>query len=186
MNNMAEKKFFDYTGVTPFTSTVAWITASDLFRIVNGNAATQRIGNRIFLHSVEWIVHCTCITAQIPNNGEMSRMIVWHNKEAAGTLPAGTDLFVQNLIGSARNSSTLPRYQVLRDMMCPMVSTTATTSGPVYMSRMKIFPRKMIDYQLNGTSQADILKHDYGVGFASKTAGTCTFYYTVKFTFSDA
>jgi len=187
---MAEKKFFDYapTTITPPIN-ATWFLDSQVYRIATGTLATQRVGNKIFIHSIEYSFTCTCNVANIPATGGFIKFILWHDKETNGTNISATTLFNVDNILSVRNTSSQPKCSILKEMNCHMVNTTATTAGPQHQWKWKIYPKKRVDYTNSTASISDILKDNWGFGICqsvSQATAFATIAYSLKIIYSDS
>lgn len=193
--NMAEKKYFEstltYNGATANTWDGMWQSA--LAGISQGTGATNRIGNKIYVHSIRFNVFmkpAAPAAGGVPN--PMCRCVIYHNKEAVGNLPASTpSVFAANLIESPRYVPLLNRYAILRDYTHSMFTGAVDGSGYYVVGPRMIFswvvqPRKKIDYQSNAGTISDLYKDDYGVGCFMTNANTCTMDIRVQVIFSDA
>lgn len=185
MMNLNEKKFFDFTSGT-IVGAATWKMSSEVGKIVQGTTASNRLGNKIYIHSIEWLVKCFCNIGSMPTGGTNSRFIIWHDKEAVGTDPAALQIFTVDNMQSLRATPYLAKISVLRDMLCSQVLTTTTTAGPEMLHTFKIFPKKVINYIGNTAAVADLLKDNYGLGYSCNLGGATSIIYTTKIVFSDA
>lgn len=196
--NMAEKKYFE-ADIMTFASPVpaTWAFASALAGIQQGTAATNRIGNKIFVHTIRFLIGMrTPATVAATTVSEQCRCVIYHNKEAVGTLPVGVNgVFTHNGISSNRFQPLVNRYSLLRDgihTFSPLVYNSTTNQvalGPPIQYVWTINPRKRIDFQSNSGTISDLYKDDYGVGCVTSGTGgvgTCEMLVRVQVVFSDA
>lgn len=195
---MAEKKFFNKDFGAPVATLATWnfgagaglSAMSPICNIVQGTTANDRLGNKIFVHSIEWMLQIGAVAAGMGTNGHYCDIIVYHDKECKGTLPSGTNIFWKDAVNMPRAIEYLPRFSVLRKQRHGQIATTANagavlTAGPKVTVRFKIFPKKVIDFTGNNGTIADLLKHNYGVAIAASDVGCCTFLCQSQVTFSD-
>lgn len=192
MYSVMEKKFYDQAQASIAIPTT-WALDSFLGQIINGTGPSNRTGNKIMLKSFEVFIQILPQVAAGMSNGTACRFIMWHNKETNGALlTAGTLFPVTNSITAVRNSASLPKVSVLRDEYHTMVVTgtdstgAVKTVGPIKVIHWKVFPNKVIDYTGTGGGVADLLKHDYGIGYIATSATCCNIQYTLKMVFTDA
>lgn len=189
MYTTSETKFNDQT-LTTGPSLTTWGFASPCFFIQQGTAANQRIGNKIYVKSIQFSCYMVPLVT-MTGAGVLCRFVVYHNKETVGALPTGLRIFVSDDVRSLRNTSNVPRFSILRDMTHSMVitSTNAATVngvGPTKLVQFTIYPKKVIDFTGTTGTIADLLKHDYGIGFCCSQAAACNVDVICKVQYSDA
>lgn len=186
----AEKKFLDFTQAN-FSMAATWDFSTPLGGVAVGTSANNRLGNKIILHSIEWIITMLPLTT-MPTSGAQCRWIVWHNKQSDGEALAAATVFQDDQIDSLRNTPNQPKVTFIKDTMHTMVVTAVTstgtiaTVGPRRMVSLKIFPKKRIDYIGTAGTFADLLKDSYGIAFVCSEALACSAEWRGKIVFSDA
>lgn len=186
-----EVKFLDTTISYSPISTSFQITGM-LGPIVQGATANTRVGNRIFLRWMEVTVMCEPIAgATFPISGMLCRFGVVHAKEVNNTNMNVSQIWYDAaLYPSARNSTHLPKYRIVRDMTHSMVPTavnagTTTGAGPFHMTRWRIPVNKTIVYSTSGSAGSlDLVKDDFGF-FSAGSATGCNCVARVKLCFND-
>lgn len=187
---LAEKKYYEFQPInTAMTTTWTWKSA--LIDIVQGTGATQRIGNKIFVHAIRFMVQMKPVVVAGVSQANC-RCVVYHNKEAVGALPNTDQVFSTTGVTAQRYIPQLNRYRLLRDQVHNLTSFAynSTTNeyilGPGSQFQWAIFPKKRIDYTGNGNGITDLFKDDYGFGCIVDTAATCNMNLRVQVIFSDA
>lgn len=205
VTSMYEKKAVDeivatnYTPVGPNWSIASVIGDTQLggagtYAIAQGTNFNQRVGDVVTLHRIDFMVRITPAIAGAGNiDGAMCRFIVYHNKQANGTRPTATQIFVTDSITSLRNHLLRDRISVLKDYTHQMVVTTqnagaALTMGPEALVQFSIYPKTKIHY--NGTSGVlnEILRNDYGFAVctdAGAGASCCTINVNAQVVYTD-
>lgn len=185
VNSMNERKFLDNTTASFLVASAQWGFESTLRNLTQGSSANQRLGNAIYLTKIEW-----CITATLTATaaaGARAKFIVYHNKEAVGTVPTYSMLFNTNDLLSLRNTATQPRISIMKTREASFVVTTALpTYGPNVCINIAVYPKKKIVFQGNTNSIADVLKDDYGLAWCASQANVLTYGWNTKMTFTDA
>lgn len=193
--NIPEKKYFD-TNITSFTPAVTtWRFDSLLTGIAQGNTATTRIGQKIFVHKIEIMVYCEPVSTGFvyPNTVSQCRIMCWHDKEAVGAVPTAAAFFQADNWTALQNTAQNMRYRILNDFAHSMVVTgvnnpvgaTALATGPPMMRKYTLYPKKQIVFSDTGSTITSILKDDWGIAFCVSIASSCAFKYNYKVTFSD-
>lgn len=201
--NMSEKKFFNQNvGVvgTEFPAAITWDFFSALATnasgggtgIKQGTGASDRLGNKIFLRAIHFTITMAPLFGAGMTNGCVCRVIVYHNKEAVGTLPSGITMFTLNNINSNRAVEYMPKLSVIRDFTHSMVTTAAVAAstplsvGPMTIKKFSIYPNKLISFTSNTGAISDFLKDDYGFGICATDATGCSVIVNMQTIFSDA
>lgn len=193
VNNMAEKKFLNTSDNLALADTV-WHFYSALEGLTQGSGVSNRIGNKIYLHYIEFQVLCYP-SSTISNDGGTARFILYHNKETVGTLTTSAMVFNADKLHAQRNITLEPRVSVLRDRVCQCVVTSYDAAGaagekkafgPTHYWVWRIYPKKKIDFQSNAGTISDLLKDDYGFAACSLNANDMTFELNTQVVFSDA
>lgn len=192
-----ESKFYDGSS-TGNNVAATWGYTSFLKSIIQGAAlgtiptANFRIGNKIFVKFIEVVIQMNPTVTAAQTTGAGCRTAIIHVREANGTTPVGTDVFLSNAITSLRNSTKLPAYGVLRDSVDVFVPTAATAANtvvavaPLIVKRMRIPVNKTISYSGSNGTSADLLTDDYGLMCIANTATTCTMDVYWKVVFTDS
>lgn len=190
VTNMAEKKYYDFANldVTPVLSSYTFVSL--LGAIQQGSTASTRIGNKIFVHSIE-VNYCMTPLITMPAGGAICRIGMYHNKEAVGILPTSGQTFLENSVESTRYTPMINRITLPRDRKMTMVITgtngAATVAvGPKMCGSFKIYPKKKIDFFANNGNVGDLYKDDYGVFYFCTDATSCNMAMTAKVIYSDA
>lgn len=188
------KKTVLLNGTIPNT----WTFYDPLGPITQGTAQGTRIGNQIFLDSLDVYVQLKADTiTNVDVRGTICRVIVYHQREAQGGLPSATEIFDQNAYDAMRTLDYFPkRATILWDKlhtMTPLIAatttgttTTTTSAGPKFWTQFKIPVKKIIQYTGNGGTIADIAQDAYGVGVCADAAGCCAAVVTVRARYRDA
>lgn len=191
--NMAEKKFWTADLMVDANVPDTWNFMSALGAIVQGTSASNRIGNKIFLHAIQYMITIGPGNPQNTVAHLRCRCILYHNKEAVGTYPTGAALFTPDSILGLRNQTLLNRYAVQRDVVHVMATGAYNATGnlnilgPQTQFRWTVTPKKRIDYSSNtGVNVADLYKDDYGIACIASTANICKMSVRVTVIFSDA
>lgn len=192
---MNEKKFYDST-LSAQTMNTAWQNIDFLHGITQPaigtgtTTANTRVGNKIIVHSIEFIITCYA-TAAISGAGATCRFALVHNKETNGAVITAADVWQGNGYDSLRATATQPKYSVLRDEYHSMLGTannagTMVAFGPTKLMRWKVYPRKQIDFISSTGAIADVLKDNYTLMHVANNATGCQFNLHLKVVFSDA
>lgn len=184
--NMAERKFYTTT-VTSGAMPAVWTWISHIGLIQQGFLANQRIGNKIFIRKMTWAGQMTFSAAAANVTGCLGRMVIYHNKETVGLLPALTPaVFDQDKVYAQRNITLKPRLSILKDMTHSGVVTatngaTPIATGPQTSFQVSIYPNKQIDFQSNLGTVADLFKDDYGMGMICNNTCVMEYYVTIEY-----
>lgn len=206
MINMQEKKFYDFNVISIpcgagmaqsllYGTSALWGgTASPTpHNIAQGTSANTRIGNKIFIHSIEVTMNLTPQVNAGMTQGCLMRVGMYHNKECNGVQITFGQIFQDaTLPFSCRNQAYRPKVTVLKDIQQNAVVTGVDSTGvvkavgPNTISRFKIFPKKLINYSAATATIADILKDDYGVFMICNNTSVMAMSLTCQIVFSDA
>lgn len=187
---MDEKKFFDVTpagGAVPAT----WTWSSFLQGLNQGTSASGRIGNKIYVHQINFFAQISPLVT-IAAAGSVCRLVIYHNKEAAGAVPSATpSVFDSDKVIAARYIPTRPRYTIMKDQSMVHTPLTGTGGAAVLMAgkttlKMTVYPKKRVDYSSTGGGIADLFKDDYGLGMIADGANCCTIEWRAQVIYSDA
>jgi len=190
VQSLAEKKFFDIT-TQSITFLNTWTTIDNFIcQITQGTTASNRIGNKIFVHSIEVSL---VVTPQVAMSvaGCFCRIAFVHNKETNYVATDPLSIFNLNVVTSLRNTPNNAKYTMLRDFQHVMVPTgtdstgVVKTVGPALFTTFKIFPKKRIDFVANTGLVADLMKDNWSLLYCADSSTGCTGTYRVKVIFSD-
>jgi len=190
VHNMEEKKFLDKTIASGVMSSGAWDVDDHVASLQQGTSASQRIGNKIMVHKIEWCITMVPLVT-MPAAGCVSRFAIVHNKETVGTTITGTDVFLSATFDTLKNTANQPRYTVLRDQNHSMVVTgmngaTQAAVGPIASIKLTIFPKKIVSFNGNTGGNGDLLKDNWSLLSICSNPNACNMQGTWKMTFSDA
>lgn len=197
LRSQAEKKAFSWLIYNANASNATWDISSFLGRTGAGNRIeqgldfTNRIGDKIRLHAIHFTVFIAPAAVMPDGNGSLCRIIVYHNTQANGAVPAGAELFNANTFNELRNQLYRNRLFILKDFTHQMVVTGTNaaanlTSGPEFFGTFSIYPKQEISYSGTSGEITQILKHDYGIGICSDTASCCNVTVKAQVVFTDA
>lgn len=175
----------------------SWNFASALAGLQQGTAANNRIGNKIFLHSIQFTITMKPASVAAGTIAEQCRCVIYHNRETSGVLPVGANgMFTHAGLAAQRFQPLLNQYGVLRDgihTFTPQIynSTSSTVVlGPPVTYVWRVFPRRTVDFRSNAGTISDLYKDDYGVGCVAEVNGaaspSCEMRVRIQVIFSDA
>jgi len=188
--SMAEKKYFESSG-TVATIPATWTSDSVIDGLGQGTAATNRIGNKIYVHKIVITLLLAPVFSGVNANGSVCRVAMYHNKEASGALPGATPaIFESDSIIANRYVPKLPQYTLLSDKTATMV--ISATNGATYNAaagkvvyRICVYPKKRIDFQSNAGTISDLFKDDYGLAYIADSNVCCSLQWKSQVVFSD-
>lgn len=192
MNRRLETKWFIRDIAVSEVITTSWKNVSACIGLGEGTSAITRIGQKVRLKRIEYIVAIQPVLAGTEKVGSRCRVILYHNKQANGAPMAPTSLFDSNDILSLRNITQMRRCSVLKEHVHHMSviasdgAGTNSSAGPPIQFKWTIYPKTVLQYTSNAGAEADILKDDYGIGWISDDAGCCTISVRSKLVFTDA
>lgn len=189
VTRMAEDKYLNTTIATG--ASTSWQFGTFL-ACSQGTTASTRLGETIRLKRIEVFLRVTPVTTMAVT-GTQCRVILYHNKQAAGALPSAAMIFDANgTINATRNTDQVRRITVVRDIVHTMVVTAKTDGvasnwsvGPIGVFKWVIYPKKKIQYTSNAGTISDLLLDDYGLGFLSDGNSCCNVDARVKVIFCD-
>lgn len=194
----AEHKTYSFTVAAAVSVGTGWTlnsliagAAASTLGIKQGIDYNQRIGDRIRLHAIHYTVYIVPASVMPDGNGSFCRVIVYHNNQAGGLLPTGTDLFVADTANELRNPLLRNRLTILKDFTHQMVVTGTNaasnlTSGPEFFGTFSMYPKTEITYVGATDGEIDtVSKHDYGIGFCSTTAACCNVSIKTQVVYTD-
>lgn len=189
VNNMVEKKYYNTQLYSATASTTSYQLKSCFIGLTQGNTASTRLGQKIRLHAIHFTIFVSGVAGASAAAGSICRMILYHNKDTNGVQVTGAELFNTDDVLSSRAVPYMPKVSLLKDVVFSMYSPTgvagAGSTAPT-LFKWSIYPKKTICYSKDTAVIADILKDDYGFGFASDDAGCCTLTCNAQVIFSDA
>lgn len=174
---MAEKKYFDHT-YTAFSPTPAWTWNSSIEGIAQGVDRLNRIGNKIRVTRVEYVVHVDGGDNSMAQDGAQVRMVCYHNKQPEGATPVSLHVWTLDVMDTLRDEIHKPQYVLTNDWVHTMVVTGTDSAGAHFTTGPKKFLHfsqpinKVVAFSDNGATIASLWKDDYGFGISS-TAGSC-------------
>lgn len=191
MTLMAEKKYHNRSDSAEAIG-IIWTFQSAIAGLTQGTDNINRIGQKIRVHSIEWYLQCNPLTTTIDRSGANAKFIIYHNTAAGGALPTGAAIFDADNMFELRNINQTNKIRILRSKTCTCVITAYTSAdaaaaGPPMMLHFKIYPKKVVEFSSNGSSQAVLLKDDYGIGYCAEAADSMSItQLRSKVIFSDA
>lgn len=178
-------KEFDIPG---FAVGINWALDSVLETIQQGTASNERIGDRIYVKSIQVSFYMQCIPATFDKAGAICKVLLYHNKQAAGNLIQATTMFTGDDFWAHRNLTRMPAVSIPSLRSSSMFVTSIDAAGnafsPPSVITLRIAPRKVIEYTGTTGTVADLLRDDYGYGVVCNTPtsmavtirGTITYY----------
>lgn len=191
VNNLAEKKFFRITA-SPVSAVANWTFVHELYNIVNGTAATNRIGNRIKVQYIDWLITIVPSATVDAAGGSSCRVIFWHDRDCRGTSPVGDQVFTTNTYNDVRNPLYKSRYSIQAQRVHNM-TVISNNAGATYATgptahiayRQKI--NKTLEYLTSTPAITDLYKDNYGMAFsADSSTGCCALTWKATVYFTDA
>jgi len=147
--------------------------------IIQGLTKSTRVGERIRLTKIELVLSIVpSATAASMADGSCCRLIIYHNKQANGSVPTGAQMFNNDQEHGTRNITFANRLSILKDITHSMVVTgqaagVPQTAGPKLLTTMNFYPKTKITFGGAGGAIGDILKDDYGIGFCTDNNNCC-------------
>lgn len=202
----AEKKWYTYTPFSSQAGAVTWTMCSAISGansagatgsstigagIIVGNTVNQRTGDKIRLSKIEFQIYIQPLYGGTSLNGDSCRWIIWHYKQANGTLISPLTIFDTNAVTTLRNIDQLATCSIIKQGVHQMVLTgnnagTPVSAGPALGPiTVTIYPKKRIDFNAGGANAATLVKDDYGFGFASSGANCCVVSLLTKVFYTD-
>lgn len=181
VNQIAEKKYLQLnTGL--ITGTNVWAFYSALEGLQQGTGASDRLGNRVFVTAIHYVIQFDCDNTVVPVENVFCEYLVYHNRAAGGGLPNGTDIWLFNQTSSPRNMAktkqlTLEAYGTHNMPVAGgKTGTVADLNNGQGLARFSIFPKKQITYTSNSGTISDLLKDDYGFAICcNSNVGACRY-----------
>lgn len=206
--NQQEKKFYEYTLANMTCPTtgmaqsllygtgVLWGGGSTLTpdpaSIIQGTTANTRIGQKIYLRTINIVIAVNPQVVGAVTSGCVMRYGFYHNKECNGVQVTYAQLFNGTGLTACRNLNYSPKVTVLKDLQASAVVTGTDSTGvvkavgPQQILKMSVHPKKLINYSSATATIADILKDDYGLFMACSVTGAMTMSFSVQLVYNDA
>lgn len=183
--SMEEKKYFDLDAFYQVGN--SWNFTPLLAGIIQGTAATNRLGDKIFVHAIHITIRIDPGAPGVGTQGTVCRYGVAHNKQANNTGMTGLNgVFDANNVVANRFVPLMHRYSVLHDAVHTMVQTTGTAVGPPLVRQISIYPKKRIEFTSNAGTVSDLASDDYNFfSISDDPAGCCAMTVRSKVVFSD-
>lgn len=192
INNNLETKWSD-GGIVNTDAASTW-QFQTLCPLSQGTTANTRIGNKVKLKKIQvhvWIRPKS--GSSIDAAGSMCRAVLYHNREAVGSLPAASAVFdgATPAWNAMRNIAQTDRIKILRDYTHAMVVTSNNagvvySGGPAAYFVWTIYPKTTLHYTANAGDITDLLMDDYGVGFCADDNLCCTVTMQSQIFFTDS
>jgi len=146
--------------------------------VIQGTNRNERVGNRIRLHRIDFLINIVPISGPTMFDGSICRVVVYHNKEPQGSLVTSAQTFASDIYNAPRNEQYRNRISILKDFTHSMVATgtnagAVLSTGPQFLGKFSIYPKQVVEYSGSTGTIATIMKHDYGVGWCSDTTSCC-------------
>lgn len=134
MFSRGEWKFTDVTVNTDINTTP---TITLLNGLVPGNSASQRVGNKVTIKSLE--MRARVQTTAATGVEQFCRWFIVLDRQANGAAPAAiTDILSANSVTSLRNLENRKRFKIIVDKAFPMGATSVST-GTVTSRMYKVY-----------------------------------------------
>lgn len=206
--NQQEKKFYEYTvsnmacptvGMAQsllYGTSILWgggsTVAPDPAAIVQGTTANTRIGQKIYLQSINICLGILPTVSGAQPNGCVMRYGIYHNKECNGVQVTYAQIFNGTGVTSLRNINYKAKVSVMKDLSQSAVTTGTDSTGatkavgPTVLYKLSVHPKKIINYSAATATLADILKDDYGIFMACNQSSSMQMSLNVQLIYSDA
>lgn len=191
VNSNVEKKFWNIDLYTAQAAATTWSFQSACAGLVQGTTASTRLGNKVKLHRIDFLIAVLPAVGAAMANGTRCRLILYHNRAANGALPTATALFDTNDCISLRNETQRTKFTIMREYVHNMSALTITSAdvlasaGPPAQFIWSIYPKHTLTYTANTGTSTDLLTHDYGFGFVADDT-CCAVTCKTKMVFTDA
>lgn len=133
-----EKKNIDATSTTVITAAQTTANLVLLNAIDDGTLATQRIGRRTVMTSIEYRFEAS-LAATTAGNSPI-RLLIVYDRQPNGALAASTDIVTVDNIGSMMNLNNSKRFKVLVDEIIEELGTAGP--GGFYRKGFRDFTAK--------------------------------------------
>lgn len=186
---IAENKYIDINATGTF-SAAAWVYVT-LMGLTQGTTANTRLGNKIFVRSIQIKGYMKCTGGAGGAYGNVCRTVMFHDKQANGALPGATpSIFANDVVNSLRYPPGNPRYRILKDDVHRVFAFQAT-GGVADASVPNVVNwyvpiNHHVTYGGNLGTVADLTADNFGLGFIAQNAASCTYDYRIRVNFSDA
>jgi len=193
-NPIAELKVLGFTGTNVNFVNTTWQWAP-LNTMSQGTSSSTRLGNRVFIESIELNISMNCIAGTNNQVGAICRFVVVMDRQANGAVIPGIPSFFQDdNVLSVRSVAGFPRYLQLKNIQRTMQATQVSTGGTPgnteasmpEVIHVYIPVRRYTQYQSNAGTISDILTNSICYGMLASTNNTCQVQMRGKLTFRDA
>lgn len=184
-----EKKYF-----TPVASTIAsganWTFVHNIYQIIPGSLATNRIGAKINLLYIDWFITIVPSATVDAAGGSSCRIIFWHDKDCRGSSPVGNQLFMTDTYNDVRNPLYKSRYsiQAERTHNMTVISNNAGATfatGPQAHIAYRQRCNKKIEFVGDTGVLASLYKDNFGMAFCADGANCCSITVKANIYFTD-
>ncbi len=125
----AEMKFHDVDITDAVVAAGVQIQAATLI-IAEGNGESQRIGRKITIKKIGWRLTINLpTTATAGSTADVIRVMLVHDKQCNGSLPAAGDILDVDSFRSFNNLANSKRFRVLMDRTYDLVATAGSGRG---------------------------------------------------------
>lgn len=194
-----ELKYYEYLGMvsSAVTNHVWNFSECGARNIIQGTDVTTRVGNKIYIESIDWYIKIYPTPGNTNNTGSACRFIIYHDKEANGALPTYVNFFQDNIYNSFRQLGFWPRKStILMDKLHMMygtlaatttgTTTTTTNSGPSYIAMFKQKVGKVMSFSDNSGSITGVSNDSWGIGWCADADNCCNITVSTRIRFRDA
>jgi len=147
-----EQKWYDttFSDATVITTANDNATLSTFFTPDRGVTQTNRIGRKVFVHSVQWklIVMYKISDPSTTAGSSAIRLVLVYDRQSNGVSPAVTDVFNTDAIESFTNKDNSKRFKIIADRLLEGISV----SGPQNVAEegIRLF-KKPLETYFDGT-----------------------------------
>lgn len=151
------------------------VTATDTGGgIIQGANENQRVGERVLLKKLEVIVHINPVTANVPDNGSLCRILIVHDREPhLGYASVSNVMQTANDYRSNQNMTYRTRFIILKDFVHSMTKVSGPGSGPPFLGKFVFYPNKIIQFSGAGGVTANIVKNAFYIMYCADDANCC-------------
>jgi hypothetical protein len=194
--DIEEKKYFNHAPTTAALTVpnTLWGIYGLLYDnanngIIQGTAATQRVGNRIKLTGIDLFVKIEPLQGGIASdaNASMCRFVVVHQKKNNGAKPTAAQIFMSvdttptggdPAIDSLQNPVYEHRLTIHQDIVHNMVFTgqtvaAANTAGPEGLYRIHIPAKSIVEYNASTGGEAALVSDAWYLAVLSDGSACC-------------
>lgn len=166
--------------------------APDPASIVQGTTANTRIGQKIYLRSINLCISIAPLAVAGTVGGCAMRYGIYHNKECNGSQITFGQIFNGTRPEVGRNLNYAAKVTVMKDLVAQAVVTGTDSTGavkavgPKQVLKLSVHPKKVINYSAATATIADILKDDYGMFMVCSDTSTMSMYIQCQIVYNDA